>query len=241
MSNGAELTAKPSMVSAPCSFTSSAGPPELFAAIAGPCRSPQWHKTTTPAESPPITATLARYGKRLLWFVVLLGAVLRPGDDRPPRSAVTKRGHGETTLYAFGSLVSVLVRILTDWLTMINGGWIHERALLPPYGQHRHDHRSLDALLPAEHGGRQGPAGEGHQFGKVPVPSVFGDGFPVRSAFRSPARGPFGEVFGWAHSLNTKIKEAPCGGQGRPVNRVDSRIAETHERSAAIESWLAAT
>lgn len=69
------------------------------------------------------TATGAKYGFHLLWFLILLGPVAYYIQEMTVRlGAVTKRGHAESIFHAFGSFwgwFSVLDLILTDWLTMI--------------------------------------------------------------------------------------------------------------------------
>ncbi len=69
------------------------------------------------------TATGAKYGFHLLWFLILLGPVAYYVQEMTVRlGAVTKRGHAEAIFYAFGSFwgwFSLLDLILTDWLTMI--------------------------------------------------------------------------------------------------------------------------
>jgi NRAMP (natural resistance-associated macrophage protein)-like metal ion transporter len=69
------------------------------------------------------TATGAKYGLHLLWFLILLGPVAYYVQEMTVRlGAVTKRGHAEAIFHAFGSFwgwFSLLDLILTDWLTMI--------------------------------------------------------------------------------------------------------------------------
>jgi Mn2+/Fe2+ NRAMP family transporter len=69
------------------------------------------------------TATGAKYGFHLLWFLILLGPVAYYIQEMTVRlGAVTKRGHAEAIFHAFGSFwgwFSLLDLILTDWLTMI--------------------------------------------------------------------------------------------------------------------------
>lgn len=69
------------------------------------------------------TATGARYGYHLLWFLILLGPVAYYVQEMTVRlGAVTKRGHAEAIFAAFGPFwgwFSLLDLILTDWLTMI--------------------------------------------------------------------------------------------------------------------------
>jgi len=69
------------------------------------------------------TATGAKYGNHLLWFLILLGPVAYYVQEMTVRlGAVTKRGHAEAIFEAFGSFwgwFSLLDLVLTDWLTMI--------------------------------------------------------------------------------------------------------------------------
>ncbi len=69
------------------------------------------------------TATGAKYGNHLLWFLILLGPVAYYVQEMTVRlGAVTKRGHAEAIFHAFGSFwgwFSLLDLVLTDWLTMI--------------------------------------------------------------------------------------------------------------------------
>ena len=69
------------------------------------------------------TATGARYGNHLLWFLILLGPVAYFVQEMTVRlGAVTKRGHAEAIFSAFGPFwgwFSLLDLVLTDWLTMI--------------------------------------------------------------------------------------------------------------------------
>lgn len=69
------------------------------------------------------TATGARYGNHLLWFLILLGPVAYCVQEMTVRlGAVTKRGHAEAIFSAFGPFwgwFSLLDLVLTDWLTMI--------------------------------------------------------------------------------------------------------------------------
>ncbi|HUJ18688.1 MAG TPA: NRAMP family divalent metal transporter [Nitrospirota bacterium] len=69
------------------------------------------------------TATGAKYGMHLLWFLVLLGPVAYYVQEMTVRlGAVTKRGHAEAIFSAFGRFwgwFSLLDLVLTDWLTMI--------------------------------------------------------------------------------------------------------------------------
>lgn len=69
------------------------------------------------------TATGAKYGLYLLWFLILLGPVAYYVQEMTVRlGAVTKRGHAEAIFAAFGRFwgwFSLLDLVLTDWLTMI--------------------------------------------------------------------------------------------------------------------------
>jgi Mn2+/Fe2+ NRAMP family transporter len=69
------------------------------------------------------TATGAKYGLHLLWFLILLGPVAYYVQEMTVRlGAVTKRGHAEAIFAAFGRFwgwFSLLDLVLTDWLTMI--------------------------------------------------------------------------------------------------------------------------
>ena len=69
------------------------------------------------------TATGARYGNHLLWFLIILGPVAYYVQEMTVRlGAVTKRGHAEAIFDAFGPFwgwFSLLDLVLTDWLTMI--------------------------------------------------------------------------------------------------------------------------
>jgi Mn2+/Fe2+ NRAMP family transporter len=69
------------------------------------------------------TATGAKYGLHLLWFLILLGPVAYCIQEMTVRlGAVTKRGHAESIFHAFGPFwgwFSVLDLVLTDLLTMI--------------------------------------------------------------------------------------------------------------------------
>jgi NRAMP (natural resistance-associated macrophage protein)-like metal ion transporter len=69
------------------------------------------------------TATGAKYGLHLLWFLVLLGPVAYFVQEMTVRlGAVTKRGHAEAIFKSFGSFwgwFSILDLVITDWLTMI--------------------------------------------------------------------------------------------------------------------------
>ena len=69
------------------------------------------------------TATGAKYGLHLLWFLILLGPVAYYVQEMTVRlGAVTKRGHAEAIFASFGRFwgwFSVLDLVVTDWLTMI--------------------------------------------------------------------------------------------------------------------------
>jgi NRAMP (natural resistance-associated macrophage protein)-like metal ion transporter len=69
------------------------------------------------------TATGARYGFHLIWFLILLGPVAYYVQEMTVRlGAVTKRGHAEAIFHAFGSFwgwFSLLDLVLLNWLTMI--------------------------------------------------------------------------------------------------------------------------
>jgi len=69
------------------------------------------------------SATGAKYGFHLLWFLILLGPVAYYIQEMTVRlGAVTKRGHAEAIFSAFGRFwgwFSLLDLVLTDWLTMI--------------------------------------------------------------------------------------------------------------------------
>src|SRR5579871_3238144 len=69
------------------------------------------------------TATGAKYGLHLLWFLILLGPVAYYVQEMTVRlGAVTKRGHAEAIFSAFGHFwgwFSLLDLVVTDWLTMI--------------------------------------------------------------------------------------------------------------------------
>jgi NRAMP (natural resistance-associated macrophage protein)-like metal ion transporter len=69
------------------------------------------------------TATGAKYGMHLLWFLILLGPVAYYVQEMTVRlGAVTKRGHAEAIFASFGRFwgwFSLLDLVLTDWLTMI--------------------------------------------------------------------------------------------------------------------------
>jgi len=69
------------------------------------------------------TATGAKYGMHLLWFLIILGPVAYYVQEMTLRlGAVTKRGHAEAIFSVFGRFwgwFSLLDLVLTDWLTMI--------------------------------------------------------------------------------------------------------------------------
>src|SRR5512136_2586981 len=69
------------------------------------------------------TATGAKYGYGLIWFLVLLGPIAYFVQEMTVRlGAVTKRGHAEAIFDAFGSFwgwFSLIDLVLTDWLTLI--------------------------------------------------------------------------------------------------------------------------
>jgi NRAMP (natural resistance-associated macrophage protein)-like metal ion transporter len=69
------------------------------------------------------TATGAKFGFHLIWFLILLGPVAYYVQEMTVRlGAVTKRGHAEAIFHAFGSFwgwFSLLDLVLVDWLTMI--------------------------------------------------------------------------------------------------------------------------
>jgi len=69
------------------------------------------------------TATGAKYGLHLLWFLIILGPIAYYVQEMTVRlGAVTKRGHAEAIFSAFGRFwgwFSLLDLVLTDWLTMI--------------------------------------------------------------------------------------------------------------------------
>ncbi len=70
------------------------------------------------------TATGAKYGYGLIWFLVLLGPIAYVVQEMTVRlGAVTKRGHAEAIFDAFGSFwgwFSLFDLSLTDWLTLIS-------------------------------------------------------------------------------------------------------------------------
>jgi Mn2+/Fe2+ NRAMP family transporter len=69
------------------------------------------------------TATGAKFGFTLIWFLILLGPVAYYVQEMTVRlGAVTKRGHAEAIFHAFGSFwgwFSLLDLVLLNWLTMI--------------------------------------------------------------------------------------------------------------------------
>ncbi|MGD0130198.1 MAG: divalent metal cation transporter [Terriglobia bacterium] len=69
------------------------------------------------------TATGAKYGFHLIWFLILLGPVAYFVQEMTVRlGAVTKRGHAEAIFHAFGSFwgwFSLMDLVLLNWLTMI--------------------------------------------------------------------------------------------------------------------------
>jgi len=70
------------------------------------------------------TATGAKYGYDLIWFLVLLGPIAYVIQEMTVRlGAVTKRGHAEAIFDAFGTFwgwFSLFDLALTDWLTLIS-------------------------------------------------------------------------------------------------------------------------
>jgi len=69
------------------------------------------------------TATGAKYGFHLIWFLILLGPVAYYVQEMTVRlGTVTKRGHAEAIFHAFGSFwgwFSLLDLVMLNWLTMI--------------------------------------------------------------------------------------------------------------------------
>ncbi len=69
------------------------------------------------------TATGAKYGYNLLWFLIILGPIAYYVQEMTVRlGAVTKRGHAEAIFHAFGSFwgwFSLIDLTLTDWLTLV--------------------------------------------------------------------------------------------------------------------------
>jgi NRAMP (natural resistance-associated macrophage protein)-like metal ion transporter len=69
------------------------------------------------------SATGARYGYGLLWFLILLGPLAFVVQEMTVRlGAVTKRGHAESIFDAFGPFwgwFSLADLVLTDWLTLV--------------------------------------------------------------------------------------------------------------------------
>jgi Mn2+/Fe2+ NRAMP family transporter len=70
------------------------------------------------------TATGAKYGYGLIWFLVLLGPIAYFVQEMTVRlGAVTKRGHAEAIFDAFGTFwgwFSLFDLGLTDWLTLVS-------------------------------------------------------------------------------------------------------------------------
>ena len=70
------------------------------------------------------TATGAKYGYGLIWFLVLLGPIAFFVQEMTVRlGAVTKRGHAEAIFDAFGTFwgwFSIFDLTLTDWLTLVS-------------------------------------------------------------------------------------------------------------------------
>src|SRR5512136_227821 len=70
------------------------------------------------------TATGAKFGFNLIWFLVLLGPIAYVVQEMTVRlGAVTKRGHAEAIFDAFGTFwgwFSLFDLSLTDWLTLIS-------------------------------------------------------------------------------------------------------------------------
>jgi len=70
------------------------------------------------------TATGAKYGYNLIWFLILLGPIAYVIQEMTVRlGAVTKRGHAEAIFDAFGSFwgwFSFFDLSLTNWLTLIS-------------------------------------------------------------------------------------------------------------------------
>ena len=70
------------------------------------------------------TATGAKYGYNLIWFLVLLGPIVYVIQEMTVRlGAVTKRGHAEAIFDAFGSFwgwFSFGDLTLTNWLTLVS-------------------------------------------------------------------------------------------------------------------------
>ena len=70
------------------------------------------------------TATGAKYGFDLIWFLILLGPIAYVVQEMTVRlGAVTKRGHAEAIFDAFGSFwgwFSCFDLTLTDWLTLVS-------------------------------------------------------------------------------------------------------------------------
>ena len=70
------------------------------------------------------TATGAKYGFNLMWFLVLLGPIAYVAQEMTVRlGAVTKRGHAEAIFDAFGPFwgwFSLFDLAITDWLTLVS-------------------------------------------------------------------------------------------------------------------------
>lgn len=70
------------------------------------------------------TATGAKYGFNLIWFLILLGPIAYIAQEMTVRlGAVTKRGHAEAIFDAFGPFwgwFSLFDLAITDWLTLVS-------------------------------------------------------------------------------------------------------------------------
>src|SRR5512135_2406872 len=70
------------------------------------------------------TATGAKFGYGLIWFLVLLGPIAYIVQEMTVRlGAVTKRGHAEAIFDAFGPFwgwFSLFDLAITDWLTLVS-------------------------------------------------------------------------------------------------------------------------
>lgn len=70
------------------------------------------------------TATGAKYGFNLIWFLILLGPIAYVAQEMTVRlGAVTKRGHAEAIFDAFGPFwgwFSLFDLAITDWLTLVS-------------------------------------------------------------------------------------------------------------------------